>query len=405
MRETLQPAILLGLGSIGLLCLLPSLIVHGHAGHTPAGKPAVTAAVGPVSVQACGHSEHLGPHNNTQPVRRDHTTGRGNDQRAVTVNNKKGLRCQTLSELTTPLAGRMRASAKRAFMHNNNQYFEEFAYIETRWPDLQVFPAVTELWASCWLAVTKRITEPAQAHDTEVTSILTQSNARDWNRLKPLKATVSLATSPPLIQTDGVSWEGAIPMVSYILTSRTHTKKGIFYIDYQLQNKTGENLSFFFAQIRTDEFPTGWYGAVKAHSSLTISIAVDKPEALYIQKTQAYFWTMDDPAEYQAVPLHMYANQSALEFKGQVKTLRARFDPVHHANHLEFQLAGDSAEMAVIYRDSVNGLELIKTLEQPIEANTLIKVIDAAPPPGEVRYRLKAGRGINGRYSEPVSVS
>lgn len=389
-----------------LLGLVPAPAAWSHEGHIPVlGTPPLAAARGPVSVQACGHSEHMGQHNNTQPVRRDYTTGKGDDVRAVVVNNQKGLLCQTLSELTTPFSGVMRATARPVFMQNNRQYFEDFAYVEMGWGNLQVIPALAELWASCWIAVTNRINEPTEAHDTQVTSALAKNDLEGWRKLKPLEEFVALATSIPNIDNNGVSWQGTKPAVAYILASQVVSEKGVVGIEYQLTNKTPGTINFLFSQITTPAFPTGWTGELKGRSTATVSIALNKPEALYIQKTQAYFWSDEDPGGYQAVPLHMYVNEAALEFKGRITYLKADFNPARNATRLKLRIEGDSADGAVIYRNSSNGLELIKRIDQTIETGTDVIVTDFSPPDGRVSYRVKAGRGVNGRYSENISVS
>jgi len=392
--------------TIIILGMLQSIVVWGHAGHIPAiGKPAHKGAVGPVSVEACGHSEHLGPHNNTLPQRRDHTTGMGDDVRAVVVNGQKGLRCRTLSEINTPFGGRIRALAKRSFKQNNLQYFEQFAYLEKGWAHQSVFPAAVDLVATCWIALAKKINEATEAHDTEVTAITAMKDPKGWQKLEPLTETVSQATSIPIIKPDGVAWKGTEPEVSYLLTSKLKSKNGALNIEYRMINKTPSAINFIFPQIKTPKHPSGWTGVVKGNGFAMVSVALEKPEALYIQKTQLYFWSDGDQDGYQAVALHMYANESALEFKGQVKYLKAKYNAAINAARLEFQLENDSAEGAVVYRDSAKGLELIQRIEKTIDEGKSVTVFDPFPPAGKVSYRVKAGRGVNGRYSKKMTIS
>jgi hypothetical protein len=193
--------------------------------------------------------------------------------------------------------------------------------------------------------------------------------------------------------------------VSYLLTSQVVTKDGASHIEYRFTNKTPEAASFIFSQIKTPEHPSGWAGKVKGKSSVSVSVAIGQPDVLFIQKTQLLFWSDNDEEAYQAIPLHMYTSESGLEFKGQVKYLQADYSAARNVTVLEFQVKGDSAEGAVVYRDSSQGLELIQRIEYQIDANTPISVTDPSPPAGRVSYRVKVGRGVNGRYSENMAVS
>ncbi len=205
----------------------------------------------------------------------------------------------------------------------------------------------------------------------------------------------------PVLDANGdIVWWEVPEAVARFSSEVSYTSGTDITFTYSLENLGDESLDYAFPSIPTPSQPTGWSGNVASQSTATVSYTT----------TDENVWRQRSQGEVEGTdvltwrPVAAYVPESELEFNGNVVINSVTNDPIASTNTITFQLSGEDADEAYIYRESSTGLALVDQIVTGVPVGVPQTVTDADYLVGDNTYRVHAGKRVNGRASNEITI-